>query len=96
MTASLFRKIPLWAKIVFPVGLVLFVLYLLMNRGGAARPWQTPSPPVGPGAPPSVSPEKAKELKEEVKEEAKTEREKVKEEADKAREDIDKWLSGSS
>jgi len=78
---STFKKIPLWAKIVFPVGLVLAALYFLMNRGRSAWPWEPPSSPDGPGASPSITPKVAEEKREEVKEEKEDERDKIREEA---------------
>jgi hypothetical protein len=94
---SILKKIPLWAKILFPVGLLFLVIWFLRDRGRGAWPWaNTPSRPVGPAAPPSITPEEAEEKREEIKEETATEKEAIKEKYDKEREDMEKWLRGDS
>ena len=80
-------KIPRWCWYVFPVALILLVVYFF--RGGAVWPWaDSPSVPDGPGAPPSITPKVAEEKREEIKEELKVEEEKIETEANALRKKI--------
>lgn len=86
---SIVKKIPLWAKILFPIALVLLALFWLRDRGGSVWPWQTPSTPVGPAAAPAISPKEAEKAREEIKENLEKEESKVTSEADALRKKIE-------
>jgi hypothetical protein len=87
---SIVKKIPTWAKVLFPIALVLLALYWLRDRGRGVWPWAT-SPPSsdGPAAPPAITPKEAEKAREEIKEELKVEEEKVTSEADALRKKIE-------
>jgi hypothetical protein len=83
------KKVPWWAWVLFPVGLLLLAVWFLRDRGRGVWPWQTPSMPVDPAAPPSITPKEAEEKREEIKEELKVEEEKIESEADELRKKIE-------
>ena len=89
MTDSLFRKIPLWAKIVFPVAILLFLFFAIRKGGAGALRWLNPPLPKSPAAgPPAVSPKEAEEKREEIAENLEKEESQITTEADELRKKI--------
>ena len=85
---SIFKKIPRWCWYVFPVALVLLVIYAVRSGGDGVRSWLKPpsSRPDDPAVVPGITPKVAEEKREEVKEVTEDKREKIKEEAAAMRE----------
>jgi hypothetical protein len=82
------KKVPWWAWVLFPVALLLLVLYFLRDKGRGVWPWAAP-PPSSDGPAPVLTPKEAEKKREEIKEELKAEEEKVTSEADALRKKIE-------
>ena len=90
---ELWKKIPLWAKILLPIALVILAVAFFRKGGGSGLPWKTPSvPDERPGSAAPITPEKGEEIKEEVREEAAAEIEKIEEEQDEIKAQVDDWM----
>jgi hypothetical protein len=89
VTSTLFRKIPLWAKIVFPVAILLFLFFAIRKGGAGALRWLNPPLPKPPASgPPALTPKQAEEEREEIQEDLETEEKQGETEADELRKKI--------
>ena len=79
---SLWKKIPLWAKIIFPVAFLLVLFFALRGGGRGMLRWLSSSPEPSIPLPPAISPKEAEKAREEITEELKAGEKKAETEAE--------------